>query len=242
MIAFLDAEYNLSPYQLPNIGIDQSLIEIAILIVDKNKPNEIVKEYHKYVKPMFHEGRMYSRIKKLTHIDQNLIDDGCSFSDVYNDIQELINEYSISKFYVWGNFDKIALDWNCRQYGTIQNKNRFIKKISDYGNAIKTRFSLPMELGLADATLICQCEREGHHNALADAWMLRDVYFSFENDKHDVERLQEWKNVSVGSNIYSSLVAKMKKLESLGFSKAEIIQLLETNGHFPKFKNRVKGD
>lgn len=203
---FMDFEYTASGdknYDKNNDGIE--VISIAGVVIDDN--DNTVDEFYELVKP-FKNTSLHQYCIDLTGITQEMVDNANSFNQVANNFMKFINKYMDKELYlyVWGDFDKIALnktiainsydgEFNYIKNNIVNVQKRICCSIQYKGAIIKHAWNLQnvkKVYGLSVST--------NEHNALFDARDLRDVFLAYKNKKS--------KNINLVKHFYENTKAE----------------------------------
>lgn len=233
MIAFMDAEFNCGGAK--GKKKDMSLIEVALIIVEDITSLEVVDRYHSYSRPKMNRGILYPIVKSLTHIDQQDVNNGKSFKDVYYDMIELIERYDITEIYVWGNFDKYGFKWNCALYNEITYQNQLTDKIIDISKDCITRIGLTEQMALSDIAYVCGCDKENHHNAVDDTEILAGVIWHVYTNNFSKDKIVEYSKYTKHRAAYNALKNAINRIKETGGDLDAYIKMAKRNDGFPNF-------
>lgn len=233
MIAFMDAEFNCGGGK--GKKKDMSLIEVALIVVDNIKSNEIVARYHAYSKPKLNKGIIYPIVKGLTHISQQDVNNGKSFKDVYYDLLMYIEKYNITEIYVWGNFDKYGFKWNCALYNEITYQNMLTDKIVDISKECIKRIGLTEQMALSDIAYVCECDKQNHHNAVDDTEILAGVIWHVFNGSFNKEKIVEYCKYIKHRAAYNALKTAINRIKESDGDLNAYLQMALRNEGFPCF-------
>lgn len=226
VLCFMDFEYTTSGNKRIDFRGDKiELLSIGAVFVD-SETNEEIEQFYEVVKPKKNV-ILSEYCSELTKLTQEEVDNARCMKEVVDDFVMSTNKYSEIEYYIWGNFDYIALKKSMR---ISKYRGDFRKVVNNLRN-IQPRVSrsikynqevLSAEWGLQRVRLVYGMnESENKHNALSDAKDLRDVYFAFKNKApKDKLMLQE---------IYEKKAMERKKVVEKGLEKhnKEINQLWE---------------
>jgi ERI1 exoribonuclease 3 len=82
---------------------EMEVIEFPIVVID-NKTNEIIDEFHQYVKPMKHP-KLTAFCTQLTGIKQSTVDNAEPFFTVFRNAKSFLEKYENGIFITCGNWD-----------------------------------------------------------------------------------------------------------------------------------------
>jgi len=232
MLAFMDSEYN-SDMDYEKNRSDQSLIEVTLLITDDHA-KKVIESYHRYVMPQLHNGKLYKRIKQMTGIRQNDVDNGISFANAIEDMYLLLKKYEVQKIYVYGG-DDVAFRWNKKQYGIVPYGNKFIKCIKDISGSLSQKCGIKNNPSLNTLAYICGTKAHVTHSASDDAETLREVYLNVVNGKFDEEKCTLYKRHASNQEQYYRIRECLRQMEKNGMKREEIFEMLKEEKAFPKF-------
>ena len=232
MLAFMDAEYNSDKDYKRNCE-DQSLIEVTVLITDDHAKT-VAEIYHNYVIPILHDGKIYSRIKKMTGIRQEDVDAGISFIEVIEDIYSLLNRYEVKNIFTYGD-DMVAFKWNKKQYEKVPYSKKVISKIKDISGSLRQLCGIKRDVSLDTFAYICGTKFRVTHSASDDVETLREVYMSVMEGKYDRKKCSEFNRHALNRERYYQMRENLRVMEQTGMKKEEIFEMLREGRSFPKF-------
>jgi inhibitor of KinA sporulation pathway (predicted exonuclease) len=214
MIAFLDVEYNTDDENQRRVE-DMSIIEVGLIVVDDIENCNVIDTYHTFVKPIKNNGLLYDRILQLTTISQEDIDKcNKTFPNVLDDITNITKKYDIKKIYVFGDFDKRAIRWNCRLYDNIQSKNFICKKIFDISKEFEKQLEIEDSISLKNLAYVCEIEVQNQHCAFNDADLLRKITKNMFHKDYNIERLKHYIEYAYKRKKYAQLRNIINQLDS----------------------------
>ena len=241
MIAFIDAEYNCDEKRSK-----MYLLEIGLLICEKVQDDiKVVNTYHTYIQ--LPEGeKLCSYIKDLTGITEENIKQGVDFQDSFLKLVQLVEQYNITKIYCYGNFDKMAFEWNCRKaHITKSFRKKVIPLFCDMEVIVRTRWKLKESISLCRALYLYSYEVISKHNALEDAKFLQMLYSFF--DKTPVpELLHNYQRYCKERECFANYKNLQNKIKQLGCSFSYFQSILDDNTRnrkyiaFEEYLNRIK--
>lgn len=233
MIAYMDAEYNCC-------GDDKSLIEIAVIVCEDSKSNEPVEIYHTFVKPKLNKGRIYPRIKELTHIEQSDIDKGKSIAHVGDDLLELIKKYRIKSIYHYGDYDKTALEWNFLRRSEISKYRIIVYKLKDVMESVVTRLGMIEPVCLKDMAYLCECSSENYHNALDDAKTLMNVMYKINCYEYNTALMNKFREFQKMRRLYNKLKVLLNEAKKKG--QYDVVEMVLSGETFPDFEEYMSSN
>lgn len=231
MIAYMDAEYNCC-------GDDKSLIEIAVIVCENNKTNEIIQVYHTFVKPRMNKGKIYPKIQELTNISQQDIDKGKNISQVGDDILELISKYKICAIYHYGDYDRHAFEWNFLRKSEFSKYRVIVYKLKDVMENVVMRLGMLEPVCLKDMAYLCGCPSENYHNALDDAKTLMNIMYKINRFDYDMNMMNRFRDFQKKRRLYNKLKVILNEAERKG--QSDILDMVLSGEPFPDFEDYLK--
>lgn len=171
---FLDFEMSMPPYKNYETFVSE-IIQVGLVLTDND--GNLIEEVNRFIQPILFK-EISDRTKRFLSIDQEDINQGISYSEFYNHFQKILKEYK-PMVLVWGQNDQIEL----RKMNKIHNLPDFTSKTQfvDLLKLHKTYYGLKNDLGLFNAyNLYKEVDlTKQMHNALEDALVTKEVFFSF---------------------------------------------------------------
>ncbi len=172
-------------------SVNEEIIQIGAILVDKN--DKEIWSYNHFIKPTLID-TVSQRTIQFLNIDENLIYNGISYLQFYNDIKVILFRYKPCVI-VWGNNDKYAID---KSYTINKVSPIFVE--DDYINIqsiLKKYYNFNYELGLFTTARIFKidCGKQQHH-AFDDAQITRKIFnkfYSIANGYIDFDFMEEMK-------------------------------------------------
>lgn len=228
MIAFLDSEFNKS-----NNKNDWSIIEVALIVKENITSSQVIAMYHAYVKPIKNDGKIYENIKKLTGISQEELDNGISFEQMMDELEEFAKKYHIRQIYTWSGCDRYAFIWCLKNKNMKVSRWDFVHTITDISPMLKNKIEILDDIALSDISYICNCINNNRHNALNDALELSLASRTIIDNNYSRKRLKEYKDYAKAKKKYIKLKNAIIEIENLGLNFETLLQLAINKKKFP---------
>lgn len=184
---FLDFEFN-CPEQK---GVNRREI-ISMAAVFRYSDGSPLTNFYSVVKPA-KSPRISARTKKLTGITQSQINKSQNFDRVSSQFLNLVECFSPSEYFVWGNADSIEVQKSARYSGADQRMVKISENFHDLQVDIMKELSLPNPYNLERAADIYGIDFTHTFSAIADAQCLADIYFAYKRGLYDEEKLEDYK-------------------------------------------------
>lgn len=184
---FLDFEFT-CPEQK---GISKREI-ISMAAVFRYADGSPLTSFYSVVKPSRTQ-YLSARTIRLTGITQAQINKSQRFDKVAQKFLELVDDLSPSGFFVWGNADRIEVQKAVR----FSHADKRMEKISDEFHDLQVdvmeQLGLPNPYNLERAADIYGIDFRHAFSAIDDAECLADIYFAYQKDDYDEEKLNSYK-------------------------------------------------
>ncbi len=171
---FLDFEMSMPPYRNYNNFVSE-IIQVGFVLTDQFG-NVIQRETY-FIKSILYN-EISDRTKKFLHIEQSDIDGGIPYPVFYERFITMLNQYK-PMIFVWGQNDQLEL----RKMNNLHSLTDFTPKTQfvDLLKLHKTYYGLKNDLGLFNAfNLYKEVDLDKQmHDALEDAMITKEVFFSF---------------------------------------------------------------
>lgn len=176
----------------------REIIEIGAVLLDEN--HTIVKEYNRFVKPIY--CKLTPFITKLTGITQDKLDNGTTIQEVINELKELTDNFNNCTFSTWSESDLSELRVESKVKGVdieiLENSFEDIQRI------FCDKLNYERQVGLKTAIDLMGMDFEGsEHSALDDAKNTARVYIQLKDnslvDKVKLTKTSEPLTSSLGS-------------------------------------------
>ena len=162
-----------------HIGIyNCEILSVGIIICDRKYT--VKEKFYCTTKPLKYP-KLTKRCRELTHLSQEEINDSPDSNDVMQIVLGLMDRYSVSKIYVWGNFDKTGFLGDIKQHRKYSRDFSYIRKIqskiSDIQNRVTKKMCLPQAVNIEElASAFGFVPESGtFHNAYNDAVALYTI-------------------------------------------------------------------
>lgn len=182
---FLDFEMSMPPYKNYD-NFTSEIIQVGLVLTSPE--GEVVDNLSSFIRPVLFK-EISDRTKKFLSIQQEDIEQGISYQEFYDYFTKLINKYRPMVF-VWGQNDQIELRKMNRlhQLADFTSKTQFVDLLKLH----KTYFGLKNDLGLFNAyNLYKEVDLDKQmHNALEDAMITKEVFYSFVDVCNGVKEIE----------------------------------------------------
>lgn len=253
----MDFEYSTTGNRKKDLKENKiELISIAGVFVDEKF--NIIKEYHRLVKPSTQNRILSEYCKELTKITDEDILEAKDFKTVVEEFCSIVNQYDSNelKFYTWGSFDEMALRKSVKLNSYKGEFKKIIRKIKNIQPEVSKKIKYNNKIyksdwGLQKIKYILGMEiSETHHEALSDAKDLAKIYMAYKKDIKPIQsRLEEIienenknKLKSINKNIKIKESNMNKKIENI-YNSIESYSFNELEkpliGYFKQFHNQV---
>lgn len=184
ILCFMDFEYTTSGSKKVDFKEDKiELLSVGAVFVDSETKEEI-EHFYEIVKPK-KNSILSEYCSELTRITQEEVDSARCMKDVVDDFVKVTNKYENIDFFIWGNFDYIALKKSIKITGYKGNFKKIVTTLRNIQPRVSKSIKYKQEIlntewGLQKVRIIYGMdESENKHNALSDARDLKEVYYAF---------------------------------------------------------------
>lgn len=184
---FLDFEFN-CPEQK---GMNKREI-ISMAAVFRYSDGSPLTTFYSLVKPS-RLSRISARTKSMTGITQSQINRSQSFDKVSEQFLQLVECFSPSEYFVWGNADGIEVQKSARYSHADKRMYDISGKFHDLQVDVMEELSLPNPYNLERVADIYGIDFTHTFSAIADAECLAKIYFAYRQGLYDEEKLALYK-------------------------------------------------
>lgn len=159
--------------------VNSEMLSVGLVICSGSY--EIIEKFYQTSKPNRFP-KLTKQCRELTHLTQNEIDLSEDSNNVLKTAAELMNRYSITELFVWGNFDKPGLCSDIRQHKRFKKPYRYISKVcsavTDIQDSMTRKMELPQAVNIKELASAFNYTPEGgsFHNAFNDAMALYTIH------------------------------------------------------------------
>ncbi|MDE5946197.1 MAG: hypothetical protein K2G63_02650 [Oscillospiraceae bacterium] len=192
---FLDFEFNCPDKK--GSGRREIISMAAIFRYADGSP---LTSFYSIVKPS-RAVKISARTTRLTGITQQQINQSRSFKSVSENFLNLVDCFSPSKFFVWGNADKIEVQKSSRYSHADERMIEISKKFHDLQPDVMNELGLSNPYNLERIADIYGIDFIHTFSAINDAECLAEIYFSYKNGLYDANKLDLYKQFYKYRNI-----------------------------------------
>jgi exonuclease family protein len=159
--------------------VNSEMLSVGLVICSGSY--DIIEKFYQTSKPNRFP-KLTKQCRELTHLTQNEIDSSDDSNNVLKTAAELMNRYSITELFVWGNFDKPGLCSDIRQHKRFKKPYRYISKVcsavTDIQDNMTRKMELPQAVNIKELASAFNYAPEGgsFHNAFNDAMALYTIH------------------------------------------------------------------
>lgn len=197
---FLDFEFNCP--ERKGSGRREIISMAAVFRYADGSP---LTSFYSIVKPS-RASKISARTTRLTGITQQQINKSKSFKSVSGEFLNLVDCFSPSKFFVWGNADKIEVQKSSRYSHADMRMIEISKKFHDLQPDVMNELGLSNPYNLERIADIYGIDFIHTFSAINDAECLADIYFSCKDGLYDENKLNLYRQFYE----YRSILGKYK--------------------------------
>lgn len=197
--------------------VNSEMLSIGLVICSGNY--DIIEKFYQTSKPNRFP-KLTKQCRELTHLTQSEIDSSADSNDVLKTAADLINRYSITELFVWGNFDKPGLCSDIKQHKRFKKPYRNISKIcsavTDIQNDITKKMELPQAVNIKElASAFNYVPTDGSfHNAFNDAMALYTIHKTVYTENYqNFPEFIKLKQERIEKMVQAKLNQKKKRIE-----------------------------
>lgn len=242
MTGLLDIEYNTGG----NSGHEKNnhtLIEITLQIADERNNYIVAEVYDTVVKPPKGRTIINEKIRELTSISQEEIDNGTDMITVYKKLRDLYRKHNIKTVYTWGSCDEDVIRWNYMHFniGSLTGipASEVCIPFTDLSKVLKDKYNLRHVISLINMSLLFECKPQTQHRAYADAETMRNILICLELSK-DSDIRNKFKAYDAYSDLrymYSQMKKVISTAGEYGVNIDELIETAKLGADFPEFED-----
>jgi len=242
LTGLLDIEYNTGG----NTGHEKNnhtLIEISLLIADERNNYIVAEVYDTVVKPPKGRTIINEKIRQLTSISQQEIDNGTDMITVYRKLNELYKKYRLKTVYTWGSCDEDVMRWNYMQYniGSLTGipATDVCIPFTDLSKELKDKYNLRHVISLINMAVLFDCIPQMQHRAYADAETMRNILICLElsNNADIRKKFKTYDEYADLRYMYSQMKKVISTSEEYGIKIDELIKTAKLGADFPEFSD-----
>ncbi|MGL4374691.1 MAG: exonuclease domain-containing protein, partial [Turicibacter sp.] len=180
--AFIDLEFSMSGPEFRGMKFCPEIIQFGIIIADST--GKMVEKFSAYVKPTKFT-QLSGLTKDFLKITDSTLSYGINYKDFYDYIKEVIARYQ-PVFLVWGVSDGYILE---NSYLLNKVPPLFeATQLIDLQRIHRQYYKIPQDIGLYNAIRSYGLDEGTQiHDAIVDALVLRNIFFSFKSILADDE-------------------------------------------------------
>ncbi|WP_044974080.1 exonuclease domain-containing protein [Ruminococcus sp. HUN007] len=240
MTGLVDIEFNTGG-PTGRVKSDITMIEFTLQIVDETQNYKEIDLYDVVVKPPKGRTIINEKIKELTTISQEEIDNGVRMDEFYRKLYEYYQKYDLKEIYTWGNCDQDVVHWNFGRYDiealTGLKREQVCIKFTDLSTVIKDKYDGRHPLSLINMAVLCEYKPVMQHRAYADVETMRNILIELKHTD-DADMRSRFSAYDVYADL-KDMYSKMRKVISIAKEyDIDVDEMLSTakNGHeFPVF-------
>lgn len=159
--------------------VNSEMLSVGLVVCSGSY--EIIEKFYRTSKPNRFP-KLTKQCRELTRLTQNEIDLSDDSNNVLKTAVEIMNRYSITELFVWGNFDKPGLCSDIRQHKRFKKPYRYISKVcsavTDIQDNMTRKMELPQAVNIKELASAFNYTPDGgsFHNAFNDAMALYTIH------------------------------------------------------------------
>ncbi len=240
MTGLVDIEFN-SGGPTGRVKNDFTMIEITLQVVDEEQNYKVVDLYDVVVKPPKGRTILGEKIKELTTISQEEVDNGVPMHKVYSDLRDLYKKYDIKNVYTWGNCDEDVVNWNYDKFdiGSLTDfpREEICIHFTDLSAELKEKYDGRHSISLLNMSVLCECKPLMQHRAYADVETMRNIMINLKStDTADVRsRYNAYDVYADLRDMYNKMRHVLSIARDYDIDVDDMLQTAKLGSDFPVF-------